>query len=259
MTEEKLKEQIEEKKAQYEERLVAYIDILGWKGATETEDLNLLLEAVGILHVEAESHNEQYRQELLKKEALGRFKVNKMFLEIQVSVFSDHIIISKPVSFGGRILSIHSLCAKLLAAGFLTRGAITIGKLYHKDNIVFGPALNHAVDIEQAQPHLPRSECDETVLKYLENSKKDLSGQLVQDKYGKNIVNLYPVMAYVTDTKEVIISGDEYLDVTISKIKENISTFEKQKDEKKLEKWLYIYDCMSLFFKAYPDKIKPYL
>lgn len=41
MTEEKLKEQIE-KKAQYEERLVAYIDILGWKGATETEDLNLL-------------------------------------------------------------------------------------------------------------------------------------------------------------------------------------------------------------------------
>ena len=101
MTEEKLKEQIEEKKAQYEERLVAYIDILGWKGATETEDLNLLLEAVGILHVEAESHNEQYRQELLKKEALGRFKVNKMFLEIQVSVFSDHIIISKHVSFGG--------------------------------------------------------------------------------------------------------------------------------------------------------------
>lgn len=66
-------------------------------------------------------------------------------------------------------------------------------------------------------------------------------------------------MAYVTDTKEVIISGDEYLDVTISKIKENISTFEKQKDEKKLEKWLYIYDCMSLFFKAYPDKIKPYI
>lgn len=49
--------------------------------------------------------------------------------------------------------------------GFLVRGGITIGPLYHDSNIVFGPALVRAATIEKDLARFPRvvldSECAE--------------------------------------------------------------------------------------------------
>jgi hypothetical protein len=78
------------------------------------------------------------------------------------SVFSDHIVLSQPIdeSWGGHTISMASRIALIarsaLERGFLIRGGITIGQLYHSDGIVFGPALVRAVHLESKLAVYPR-------------------------------------------------------------------------------------------------------
>ena len=77
--------------------------------------------------------------------------VNPLWLKVEFGAFSDNFVYSIPADFGGRILNfIPKMVRTLLQKGFLIRGGITVGKLYHKENVVFGPALIEAVKIEGA-------------------------------------------------------------------------------------------------------------
>lgn len=80
-----------------------------------------------------------------------------MALEVQFGAFSDHFVFSMPASFGGRIFSAASkLIISLLRAGYLIRGAVVLGLLYHSDNVIFGPALLTAVEMEERESFYPR-------------------------------------------------------------------------------------------------------
>lgn len=73
----------------------------------------------------------------------------------RVTQFSDSIVVSylkdEPHGSGvsSIILDVHRLQLELVASGILLRGAITSGRLYHDQNLVFGPALNEAVALEK--------------------------------------------------------------------------------------------------------------
>lgn len=51
--------------------------------------------------------------------------------------------------------------------GFLIRGGISVGKIIHTRNAVFGPALNRAYEIESTMAIFPRIVIDENVLPHL--------------------------------------------------------------------------------------------
>jgi hypothetical protein len=126
----------------YEDRLLLFADVLGWSEEIKRGSGDALLKVVQRIHLEAEAHSERGRDELkqMAKKLGGR--VNPMALEVQFGAFSDHFVFSMPAGFGSRICSAGSkLVIELLHQGFLTRGAIVVGKLHHKDNVVFGPAL----------------------------------------------------------------------------------------------------------------------
>ena len=79
-----------------------------------------------------------------------------------------------PWDFGGRIFTAGiRLIVDLLHMGFLTRGAIVVGDLYHRDNIIFGPALVEAHTIESREAFYPRVIVSRTALEDLADEVGD--------------------------------------------------------------------------------------
>jgi hypothetical protein len=125
----------------YAHRVVAFIDILGFKElifrGREAEVFAAL--------------------KLAKESETGHFHNAP---EMRLTAFSDSIVISDKVGEGfgyPRLLHFTSyLIWQLLEVGVLTRGGIGHGHLHHENGIVFGPALIEAYELESKQAIYPR-------------------------------------------------------------------------------------------------------
>jgi hypothetical protein len=130
----------------YIDRYVAFVDILGFSeivrqthGATtttRTEALARTLTEIGASHP---SLNESD--------------------DFQFQSFSDSIVMSSSKTFTGLVhifSSITDLSIRLLTEGLLIRGAVAKGPLYHKQSVIFGPALLDAYGLETNVAMYPR-------------------------------------------------------------------------------------------------------
>jgi len=174
----------------YEDRLVAYVDILGWTQATETKHAWELLQTLQPVIDRGSFHNEYMRQTALEKHG---DRVNPVMLGVQFGFFSDCFVSSVPASFEGRIYSIVSdIMRPLLKQGFVLRGGIAAGKLFHQDNVVFGPALIRAYRIEQDEAKFARILVDRSAL--LASGAHEHNA-VIQDHLGNWIIDPFPCIA----------------------------------------------------------------
>lgn len=124
----------------YEQRAVLFLDILGFSELVQAGRANRLLGAL----------------EHLQGRALEISEEGKL----DFTAFSDCVVVSAPMLDGrGALQVVHYaqfLALDLLAKGFLTRGAIVSGELYHRGSIVLGPALVHAYRLESKKALYPR-------------------------------------------------------------------------------------------------------
>jgi hypothetical protein len=227
----------------YEKRLVLFADVLGWSIASENEEIQILHSAISELHSPAAYHNEAYRARLLEEEVNGGIRVNPMFLDVQFAVFSDNFVFSVPASFGARILTVSAqLVLDLLRRGFLVRGGIAFGDLYHRDNVIFGPALNEAVSIEKSKAIFPRillSDAAKTHIRSLQTDPQDSS--MLLDQKGEPVAN--PFAVGFGGPQGVVVSAlqenfrpreiDEVIDREIARLR-------GQGDQTKADKWIYM-------------------
>lgn len=144
----------------YEFRLVAFLDVLGWRKAIEksTEDSEL----VRTLGVGLTAMQGQISLATWMHEHGGETNWPG---DPQATQFSDCIVISARPDSGGKahlISSMLHLCTVLLWNGFLVRGAVTNGQLYHRNGIVYGPALTRAYDLERDEK-FPRIVLDKEI------------------------------------------------------------------------------------------------
>jgi hypothetical protein len=88
-----------------------------------------------------------------------------------VSQFSDSIVISFKENDEKEIPklfhNLQRLIANLLSREILCRGAISYGKLYHKNNLIFGPALIDAYETESQAALYPRVILDSSILEVM--------------------------------------------------------------------------------------------
>ena len=126
-------------KLNYENRIVAFIDLLGFKekvkdSITSTNALNDIKLVLSHLYEEYEKNKKQ-------KEKYG----DDLF---EINVFSDSIVYSSPITHDYDayyvLVMIEYLLRELVELGFLARGGITIGQMIHSKGIVFGPAYIEA-------------------------------------------------------------------------------------------------------------------
>ena len=122
----------------YEKRLVAFLDLQGFK---DDVICNYPAEMIGSL--------------------FGKFSALKQRLEsnensLQVTIISDSIVISVTLDRPEELMCFFDACSffarpRMGNLFVAIRGGIAYGDLHHKDNIVFGPALVDAYDISEGK------------------------------------------------------------------------------------------------------------
>jgi hypothetical protein len=138
---------------EYEIRVVAFIDILGFKSS-----------------VYKSNHDEQEFKRILNtltelKEFFIKPKDNleievdrKLGADTQILQVSDSLVISRLIQEQGGIYYMLSDCAfaihLLISKGYLCKGAIRFGKMYHNNTTLFGPAFIDAY-LAQESERLP--------------------------------------------------------------------------------------------------------
>jgi hypothetical protein len=219
----------------YEQRVVAYADILGWGDACKD------LSKYPKLRTAAQAIADHARNFSLKtKESLkGAVGVPPTFVEqhssVEFSFFSDNFAISVPP---GRAESLFTILAwasnNLLLAGFLVRGGITMGDLYHDPNVIFGPALIEAVELEKEAIY-PRLLCSARLREFLAN--QTYKDRVVIQNEDKLIVN-------------IAVGSSLALSDLSKTIEKELATLEK--DSKQWKKWLYLQKVLPQMYRAKP-------
>jgi len=137
----------------YERRIVVFYDVLGWRSKITSAGRDS--KKIGDL-----------RRLILHQ---GRLLRISNFKDVRVTSFSDNIVLSKPVDDEADVF-IQQLGPLILGAtlsGFLIRGGITLGDIVHDEEVVFGPGLNRAYELESQVADVPRVVVDNIVMQEL--------------------------------------------------------------------------------------------
>ena len=178
---------------------MAFVDILGWSKAMESNSAATLYDALEPLRLRGEFHNEAYRQQV---QAEYGNRLNPQMLMTQYGFFSDCFVFSMPVEMGGRIYNaVSEIMVAFLRNGFALRGGIAVGSLFHRDQIVFGNGLVAAYRIESDMAKFSRIMVDESVI--AEIGIKDYDA-VIKDHLGNWVVDPFPWYAKGDDMKGLL-------------------------------------------------------
>lgn len=78
-------------------------------------------------------------------------------IDRRITIFSDSIIVSYPIErMYALLFELRQIIQVLSSCGYLVRGGVSFGKLYHTEKIVVGPAMIEAYDLENKVAKTPR-------------------------------------------------------------------------------------------------------
>jgi len=126
----------------YERRYCLFFDVLGFKDKVSK------LEAKSIYDVLQEIRKTHHYREVYSE-----YTPESTFSSRKVTQFSDCVLVSYLegdfIGWMNIVSDVFRLQLNLLQKGFLIRGAVTVGDLYHDDQFCFGPALIEAAELEK--------------------------------------------------------------------------------------------------------------
>lgn len=161
----------------YQNRIVAFIDILGFKELVK-QTVNDREPELGKQKLDSLYNVVEYVTDFmnLSREEIG-FEG-----DTKTTLFSDSIVISIDRANSHGILTIFATLKKLqihlIKDGILLRGGIVYGKLIHKDDILIGPALIAAYNLESSAALYPRIVIDPKVTSLFARQNGTVMGKL---------------------------------------------------------------------------------
>lgn len=167
----------------YEDRLVAFIDILGFANlVTKMSKDQELHKRVHKTLTFLQSHRESWKTDKIETS------------DLEISVFSDSIAISSEIDAGYLLFwNCAWLQSQLLLSGILTRGGISVGPTFHKSDVLYGEGMLKAYQIECKAAVYPRLVVDPEILPRLEDLIK--MSFLNQDTDGLWFINFFRLYA----------------------------------------------------------------
>lgn len=165
----------------YTERVTAFVDILGFKEIVLRSAKKSEPDLIGRIHSALD----------IGKDDLARVYIAELRLDStgpddfddRFHTFSDCIIISvkpDPLEIGLLVYTIFKVCRRLLQAGFISRGGVSIGDLFHRTDadksgapMVFGPAFLDAYALESTHAEGARVILQKTLVKKIMEFKRD--------------------------------------------------------------------------------------
>ena len=168
------------KTIEYEQRVIAFIDILGFKEIIKQSEQDI--SKIELVHdvleyLKALETSDKWTLQLLEieedaqKRGVENFDVRN---KINTTAFSDSIVVSVKVDGNVNemtstlIVNLAYVGAMLLKKGILFRGGITIGNIIHSESgIVFGQGLIDAYILETKNAKYPRLVLSDKLIKHL--------------------------------------------------------------------------------------------
>lgn len=154
---------------EYETRIVAFLDILGFKNIIENSEfdrskIDTIYKALQFLkdRENSETWNLQFIEieEDAQKKGVKKFDIVD---KISCTCFSDSILVSVKVEDDNvnemtstLISHLSFVGAELMTRHIILRGAITIGKIIHNNGIAMGKGLIEAYNLETSSANVPR-------------------------------------------------------------------------------------------------------
>lgn len=181
----------------YKNSIVMFLDLLGFRKALEEES-----NASYLLELLQQIKKNEREEKLPQFEIIG--PVTNFTLTPCISAFSDSLIVSfsevqfvESNRFRHAVIEavniVQQLAFLVIQKGFLIRGGISYGKLYHKDGIVFGPALVEARYLEKKAVH-PRIVADNSLVELFRSDRTDVYHEYFkQDEDGCFSLDYLPV------------------------------------------------------------------
>jgi len=180
----------------FDERFALYLDFLGIREAIRHWPASKLHKFVDLLRTLVQLRAEEDIQGRAMED--GGYQIS---LQPATSTFSDHIVVSYPAppDYAGldtdgraRLIwdeTICQDCIRIISAvaelalrqGLLLRGAISVGDLFHADEVVFGEALVDAYEMEFNIAKFPRVVASERVLTRFKGGPQSYPHLFVQD------------------------------------------------------------------------------
>jgi hypothetical protein len=172
---------ISQNDAKLEDQVTLFLDFLGFSDAASQHNSDTLKALLQLLH----SLSGMRSDFSINIAPNSDGSTSKSFTPA-ISTFSDHIVVSYPlgrVSFLDRrhlamlpiLQRLEEMVAVIAGAavriGFLVRGGISLGKLYHAGGVVFGPAMVESFNLESRLANYPRIAVSPALLEYLERNE----------------------------------------------------------------------------------------
>lgn len=243
--------------ANYEDRYVGFLDVLGFADlvSRSERDADTLINLINAMHAVDPA---QIRSRVSKWAQPSEY--------FGASVFSDSIIIyDEPTPQGlwsivGRICTISM---KLAQYGALARGALTRGKLHYsktrRNQVVFGPALVKAVQLEETVAKYPRvliaRDVFEDSQRYAAEhdwARELHQGFLVQDYDGPIHINVFADLKSNLDSSDPDIHSGAAAHLTLIRNKLERNLFDSMERPAVFEKYAW-------FAREYNRFATPYL
>ena len=241
----------------YENRIVAFVDILGTSNAIK-ETVNNGVENKGATE---DIYNllKSTQEELNKIENYNTTIKNSKI----TNHFSDSIVISDLVTKESGVLhilvEILFLCTTALEKNFFLRGAIVCDQLCHTKDIIFGPALIDAYKKEKDLAIYPRILIDEKVLdiaqkypaKWLSKTERlKIEKKLIaKDFDGLNYINYFDGINYIIGEKDGILTYLKLLRTAIINMRKDM-----HKDISIKSKYLWLKEKYNTVLTKYKRK-----
>lgn len=158
----------------YRERVVAFVDILGFSRMVESvdplDDADRILDSLEAALDEGVMGTWEYRQE----QDEGQFTIR---------MFSDCIVVSGDPTYDGCLTVIGRLAnvqKAMIRRGLLLRGAVTTGRHYESSRLLFSEGLVRAYRLEVDAARYPRIIVDAPVVpRFFQNKDPILANQLL--------------------------------------------------------------------------------
>jgi hypothetical protein len=227
-----------EKEVRYEQRVVAFVDILGFKEIIRASKSNtdLVVAIHNALSINLDAFAQIFAKEIGSKKSADDF-------DDKFTSFSDCIVMSVKTDedeIGLLIFVIFKLCRELLQLGFASRGGIAMGELYHKEvaaligkkslpAILFGPAFIEAYQFESNHADGPRVILENQVRRKIDQFKFNHPTNKLTTFFETHVKRASDGPAYIDlfadFTENNFYAKGQDLSEQIAKIRDNICKF----------------------------------
>lgn len=218
----------------YEQRITLFIDFLGFKELVD----------------ETESDAQRLTHLIRAMDALGEIADETVESE-QISQFSDSIVVSYALTeISGVFWLLNSMAlaiVDLASRGYLVRGGVTVGHLYHTPQHVVGPALIRAHYLESKVADVPRVVIDPKLIEVARRYRGPHHSADEEEEYARAFVQpdsdgqfYFDYVSWETVVAHVGAPDEEYGDY-VARLSQLIERGLSHKDRRVARKYLWLH------------------